>query len=347
MSFTKLTVIAATAALLVTGAAGAARADAAADYFKGKTITIVVGYGESGGYAVYCRQLTGYFGKHIPGNPNVICQYMPGQGGVKAANYVYSIAPKDGSVLSMLSDYAAVAQLMQPEKVKYDLRKFRWVGVMVPSNPLLTVRKGAGITKFEQLFEKQMTIGVTGVLAQSGINAQLMNKFLGSKIKLIAGYKSTGRVALAMQQGEVDATMSSWISLKARAKQLFDTGEFIGLLQVGHKRAKDLPHVPLMSDFAKDDEAKQVANLASSSAPFGRSVSVMPGYPDHLLAALRKGFMATMEDKEFISTSAQRNIEIEPASGESLEPILDKLMATPPEVVKLVQDAAGFNKKNN
>lgn len=345
MSFGKLCLAGAAAALIAAGASGAARADAAEDYFKGKTINIVVGYGPSGGYAVYCRQLTAYFGKYIPGNPTVICQHMPGQGGVKAASYLYTVASKQGNVLGMLSDYAAVAQLMQPEKIKYDIREFRWVGVMVPSNPLLTVRKGAGITKFEQLFEKEMTIGVTGVLAQSGINAQLMNRFLGSKIKLIAGYKSTGKVALAMQQGEVDATMSSWISLKARAKQLFDSGEFIGLLQVGHKRARDLPHVPLMSDFAKDEQAKQVANLASSSAPFGRSVSVMPGYPNHLLAALRKAFMATMEDKEFLATAKERNIEIDPSPGESLEPVLKNLMATPDSVVKLVQDAAGFNKK--
>ena len=270
---------------------------------------------------------------------------MPGQGGVKAASYLYKVAPRNGNVLGMLSDYAAIAQLMQPKKIKYDIRKFKWVGVMVASNPLLAVRKGAGITRFEQLFDKQMTIGITGVLSQSGINAQLMNRFLGTKIKLISGYKSTGKVALAMQQGEVDSTMSSWISLKARAKRLFDSGEFVPLLQVGYKRARDLPNVPLMSDFAKDTQTKQVANLASASAPFGRSVSVMPGYPAHLLAALRKAFMATMEDKEFRATAAKRNIEIDPAPGESLDPVLAEVMATPANVVKLVQDAAGFNKK--
>ena len=333
------------AGLAAFGAVSAANADAAEDYFKGKTINIIVGYGPSGGYAVYCRQLTAFFGKHIPGNPTVVCQFMPGQGGVKAASYLYQVASKGGAVLGMLSDYAAVAQLMQPKKIKYDIRGFKWVGVMVQSNPLLTVRKGAKVQKPEDLFDKEMTIGVTGVLAQSGINAQIMNRFLGTKIKLIAGYKSTGKVALAMQQGEVDSTMSSWISLKARAKDLFDKGEFIPLVQVGFQRAKDLPNVPLMSELAKTPQAKQVANLASASSPFGRSVSVMPGYPAHLLAALRTAFMATMEDKEFRATAAKRNIEIDPSPGESLEPVLAELMKTPPEVVKLVQDAAGFSKK--
>jgi tripartite-type tricarboxylate transporter receptor subunit TctC len=345
MSSLKLPVAALFAGLTAFGAVSAAQADAAEDYFKGKTINIIVGYGPSGGYAVYCRQLTAFFGKHIPGKPTVVCQFMPGQGGVKAASYLYKVASKDGATLGMLSDYAAVAQLMQPQKIKYDIRGFKWVGVMVQSNPLLTVRKNAKVQKPEDLFDKEMTIGVTGVLAQSGINAQLMNRFLGTKIKLIAGYKSTGKVALAMQQGEVDSTMSSWISLKARAKNLFDSGEFIPLVQVGLQRAKDLPNVPLMSELAKTPQAKQVANLASAASPFGRSVSVMPGYPAHLLTALRKAFMETMADKEFLATAAKRNIEIDPSTGESLEPVLAELMKTPQEVVKLVQDAAGFNKK--
>ena len=345
MFFARRILAAGAAIVLAAGVSSVARADAAADYFKGKTINIVVGYGPEGGYAIYCQQLVAYFGKHIAGNPTVICQFMPGQGGVKAASYLYSVAPKNGNYVGMLSDYAAVAQLMDPKRIKYDIRKFRWVGVMVPSNPVLTVRKGAGIAKFEDLFKKEMTIGVTGRLAQSGINAQLMNRFMGTKIKLIAGYKSTGKVALAMQQGEVDATMSSWISLKARAKKLFDSGEFIPLVQVGFSRAKDLPNVPLMSDFAKDTQSRQVANLASASAPFGRSVSVMPGYPDHLLAALRKGFMATMEDGEFRAAAKKRNVEIDPSPGESLDTVLNQVMSTPPSVVKLVQDAAGMNKK--
>ena len=343
-SRTVLSVLAA-AATFFSATATTAVAQNATEFFKDKTLTVIVGYGPSGGYAVYCRQLTAFWNNHIPGKPTVVCQFMPGAGGIKAANYVYNVAPKDGTVVSMLSDYAAVAQLMQPEKVKYDIRKFKWVGVMVPSNPVLAVRKGAPAKKFDDLFETEITIGVTGMLSQSGINAQIMNKFLKTKIKIIAGYKSTGKVALAMQRGEVDSTMSSWISLKARAKKLFDTGEFVPFLQVGFKRARDLPHVPLMLDYAKDKQSKQVMSLAAASAPFGRSVSVPPGYPAYLLAALRASFMKTMDDKKFRSTAAQRNIEIDPSPGESIEPVLADVMGTPPQVVTLVQNAAGFNKK--
>ncbi len=323
-------------------ASGNAFADQAEDYFKGKTLNIVVGFGPSGGYAIYCRQLVSYWNKYIPGNPNVICQFMPGGGGVKAANYMYNVAPKDGSTLGMISDYAAVAQLMRPGKMKYDVREFKWVGVMVPSNPLLTATDVAAVKKFDDLYTKELKLGVTGKLAQSGINASLMNELLGTKIRLIAGYKSTGKVALAMQSGEVEATMSSWISLKARAKQLFDSGKFVPIVQVGYKKAKDLPNVPLMRDAAKDEKSRQVLDLASGAAPFGRSVSVPPGYPAHLLAAMRAAFDRTMEDKEFLKTAAERNIDIDPSTGASLEPVVEKLMNMPKEIVALAQKAAGI-----
>jgi tripartite-type tricarboxylate transporter receptor subunit TctC len=340
------TAIASAAALAAAVQAAPASADAAADYFKGRTLNIIVGFGPSGGYAIYCRQLTSFWNKYIPGNPNVVCQFMPGGGGLKAGNYMYNVAAKDGSTMGMISDYAAVAQLMRPDKVKYDVRKFKWVGVMVPSNPLLAATNVAKVKKFEDLYKDELALGVTGRLAQSGVNASLMNKLLGTKIKLIAGYKSTGKVALAMQSGEVEATMSSWISLKARAKQLFDSGKFVPIVQVGYKKAKDLPHVPLMRDQAKNETARKVMDLASAAAPFGRSVSVPPGFPKHLLAALRTAFDKTMEDKEFLATAKKRNIDIDPAPGASLEPVVEQLMATPKSIIKIAQDAAGIKMTN-
>ena len=331
------------AAALTAGAVSTgAMADAAEDYFKGKTLNIVVGFGPSGGYAIYCRQLISYMPKYIPGNPNMVCQFMPGGGGLRAGNYMYNVAPKDGSVLGMISDYAAVAQIMFPKKVKYDIRKFKWVGVMVPSNPLLTATNKAKVQRFDDLYKDELLLGVTGRLAQSGLNATLMNNLLGTKIKLIAGYKSTGKVALAMQSGEVEATMSSWISLKARAKQLFENGTFVPIVQVGYTKAKDLPNVPLMRDAAKDEKTRKILDLASGASPFGRSVSVPPGYPKHLLEALRTAFDKTMQDKEFLSTSASRNIDIDPAPGKSLDKVVEDLMNTPKDIVAAAQKAAGI-----
>lgn len=330
-------------ALLTAGTlvAGAAKADKVADFYKEKgTLTVLVGYGPSGGYAAYCRQLVGYWGKYIPGNPTVVCKHMPGGGGLKAANYMYNAGPRDGGTVQMISDYVAVAQLMRPKKVKYDARKFRWVGVLVGANPVVMAWHTAKVKKFDDLFKTPLIIGLTGPLAQGGINTALMNAFLGTKFKRILGYKSTGKIALAMEQGEVEASMSSWISWKARKFQMIQQGKYIPIVQVGLARAKDLPNVPLMSEYAKDEKTKQVLGLVSAAAPFGRSVSVPPGFPDYLLEGLRKSFDAVVKDKEFLATAKKRNIEIDPATGQSLEPALEQILSTPAEIVKLAQQAA-------
>ena len=341
LMFKKFLAPAAAISLLATGA-GVAGAQEASSYFKGKTVTITVGFGSGGGYGNYCQQLVAHWSRHAPGNPNFICQFMPGGGGVKAANYMYNVAPKDGSMLSMISDYAAVAQLIQPEKIKYDIRKFKWVGIMVPANPALLVRKGAKVQKFEDMYKQELVVGLVGVLAQDGINSRIMNAILGTRIKGVAGYTGTRPIQLAMERGEVDGSISSWISWKTRAVQQIKSGQFIPVAQIGFRKAWDLPNVPLVRDQAKNEADRQVIDIASASAPFGRSVTVPPGYPAQLLAALRTSFMATMKDKEFLDTAKRRNIEIDPSSGEEIEPILNQVMATPKSVVDRFRKAAGM-----
>lgn len=321
---------------------GAALAQDAEQFFKGRQVTITVGFGAGGGYANYCRQLVQFWSKHTPGNPNFICQYMPGGGGVKAANYLQNVAAKDGSILGMISDYAALAQLLEPEKVRYDIRQFKWVGVMVPANPVMMIRKGAKVQTFDDLFGEELIVGLVGMLAQDGINVRLINNVIGTRMRGIAGYDATAKIALAMETGEVDASLSSWISWKTRAQSQMASGQFKPLFQIGFKKAWDLPDLPLIRDYGKTEEQRQLLDLGAGSAPFGRSVSVPPGYPQHLLDALRASFNATMKDKEFLETAKQRNIEIDPSPGEDLEPIVAQIMATPTGVVERFREAAGI-----
>jgi tripartite-type tricarboxylate transporter receptor subunit TctC len=335
--------LAASAAAIAFGTqAGVASAQDAEQFFKGRTVTITVGFGAGGGYANYCRQLVQFWSKHTPGNPSFICQYMPGGGGVKAANYLQNVAAKDGSVLGMISDYAALAQLLEPEKVRYDIRQFKWVGVMVPANPVMMIRKGAKVQTFDDLFKEELIVGLVGMLAQDGINVRLINSVIGTKMKGIAGYDATAKIALAMETGEVDASLSSWISWKTRAQSQMASGQFIPLFQIGFKKTWDLPNLPLIRDYGKTEEQRQLLDLGAGSAPFGRSVSVPPGYPQHLLDALRASFDATMKDKEFLETAKQRNIEIDPSLGADIEPIVAQIMSTPESVVERFREAAGI-----
>jgi len=318
-----------------------ASADAVEEFYKGKQLKIVVGYGPGGGYAVYCRQIVKYLAKYTPGNPNVVCQFMPGGGGLKAANYMYNAGPRDGSTVQMISDYVAVAQVLRPNKVKYDARNFKWVGVMVPANPVVMAWHTAKVKKFDDLFKDELVIGLTGPLAQGGLNTALMNTFVGTKFKRVIGYKSTGKVALAVEQGEVEATMTSWISIKARKFKMIQEGKYVPIVQVGMTKARDLPNVPLMRDYAKDARTKAVLDITSAAAPFGRSISVPPKFPKHLLDGLRASFDKAVKDPEFLSTAKARHIEIDPATGQSLEPVLENLLNTPKEIVALARKAVG------
>lgn len=329
------------AALAVGAVSTGAMADKVEDFYKGKQLRIVVGYGPGGGYAVYCRQFAEYFEKNIPGNPTVVCQFMPGGGGLKAANYMYNAGPRDGSAVMMISDYVAVAQLLRPKKVKYDAREFKWIGVLVPANPVILAWHTAKVKTFDDAFKQELVVGLTGPLAQGGLNTSLMNAFLGTKFKRVIGYKSTGVIALAVEQGEVEATMSSWISLKARKFQMIQEGKYIPIVQVGMTKAKDLPNVPLMRDYAKDDKTRAVLDITSAAAPFGRSLSVPPKFPPYLLAGLRTAFDKAVQDPEFLRTAKERHIEIDPATGASLDPVLEKLLNTPKDIVALARKAVG------
>ena len=194
---------------------------------------------------------------------------------------------------------------------------------------------------FDDVFKTELVVGLTGPLAQGGLNTSLMNKLLGTKFKRVIGYKSTGKVAVAVEQGEVEATMSSWISLKARKFQMIADGKYVPIVQVGMTKAKDLPNVPLMRDYAKDDKTRAVLDITSAAAPFGRSVSVPPKFPKHLLAGLRKSFDKAVKDPEFLSTAKARHMEIDPATGASLDPILKNLLDKPKEIVALARKAVG------
>jgi tripartite-type tricarboxylate transporter receptor subunit TctC len=331
-----------TALLMGSFISGAAGAQTMESFYKGKTVKVIVGFGSGGGYSKYCFQLLRDLPKYVPGNPTMVCQFMGGGGGVKAANYMYNAGPRDGSVLGMLSDYMSVAQLLRPKKIKYDARKFTYLGVMVPANPVLMAWHTAPATSLMDLQKKELIVGFTGKLSAGGINAAIMNSFIGTRIKFVLGYKGTSKIALAMEKGEVEGSMSSWVSWKSRAQAWIKDKKIIPVIQVGMKKARDLPHVPLLLDQARNDADRQVLQLISGGGPFGRSLIAPPGMPKYQIDGWRKAFDMTMADPKFRSEAKRRNIEIDPSSGADVQPIVAKLLSTPKDVVKRAQKAVGI-----
>lgn len=332
------------AALLLSSfaVAGSASAQSVADFYKNKKVRVIVGFGSGGGYSKYCFLLLRYLPKRVPGNPTMTCQFMSGGGGVKAANYMYNAGPRDGSALGMLSDFMTVAQLLDPKKIKYDARKFTYLGVMVPANPVLMAWHTAPVKSLAALQKHQLVVGVVGKLGMDGINTSILNRFLGTHLKQVMGYKGTGPIAIAMEKGEVQASMSSWVSWKSRAMPWIKSGKIIPIVQVGLKKASDLPNVPLMVDFAKNEQDRRLLEFISGGGPFGRSLIAPPGVPKYLVTGLRKAFDQVMADPAFRAEAKKRNIEIDPATGAEIQPVVEKILSTPPSIVKRAQQALGI-----
>jgi len=273
-----------------------------------------------------------YLGKYVPGKPNIVCQFMKG-GGVKAANYMYNAGPRDGSIIGMLSDYMSVAQLLRPKKIKYDARKFNYLGVMVPANPVLMSWHTGKVKSLDDLKKIQLTVGLTGKSSAGGINTATMNTYLGTKIKFVFGYGGTSKIAHAMESGEVEGSISSWVSWKSRARAWIKDKKIIPIIQVGLKKATDLPNVPLLLDLAKSKEDRAVIQLISGGGPFGRSIVGPPGMAKYQTDGWRKAFDMTMADPTFRSDAKKRSITIEPTSGADVQPIVDRILNTPKHII--------------
>lgn len=299
----KLSLITSLAALAAAGSvlASPAAADVLADKYAGKTITIIYGYGAGGTYGKTSILLSRYLGKNIPGNPTVITKSMPGAGGLKSANYAFNAMPKGGLYMLMPPDMSMVSQVLRPKKVKYDARKFTWLGRVFGSNNLIATRRDAGAKNYKDAMKEEIIMGSTGKGSPTFIVTSLANGLLGTKFKIVSGYKGSARVRQAMEQGEVKGVSLAWAAWKNGHPQWFQGSESfaVGLLQSGFERSPDLPNVPLISELVTDPTAKAAADLIATSSLIGRGLVMPPGTPQELIEPLRAAFWKTVNSDEF------------------------------------------------
>jgi tripartite-type tricarboxylate transporter receptor subunit TctC len=323
------------AAMAVFAAAAQVRADAIEDFYKGRTVTFLVAYEAGGGYGLYATLMAETMAPHIPGKPTVVVQYMPGAGGNVAANFLFTAAPRDGTMIGFLADALPVAQLLRPQGVRFNAREFNWVGTITPVNPVLVVRGNLdGVKTAEDLRRVPLNIGSSGRGSQTFIVPSALNTFAGAKFKIIVGYGGSNAQTLAMLQGELDAQSSAWPSWKARYLNLFETKQLIPVAQMGLKRDPDLPDVPLIQELTDDPRAKRAIEFLSAGSAIGRSMVLPPGVPEDRIAALRKAFMETTGSQAFKEAAAKRNAEINPVPGEEIQQVVAQTLDTPPELIE-------------
>jgi tripartite-type tricarboxylate transporter receptor subunit TctC len=316
------------AAVVFMSAAGApADAQSVADFYRGKTVNVLIGVGVGGEYDLQARLVARHIGKHIPGNPLVVPQNMTGAGGIKMANFLYAHAARDGTNIGMLGNNFPVTQAVGGQGVQFDAAKFLWLGSMAPVVETMAVWHTAGVKTIDDLRTKQIVAGASGKGAITYIYPSMMNEFLGTKFKIVTGYQGGNQINLAMERGEVQARNNTWSSWKA-TKPTWLRDKLITIVVQAGPRARDLD-APSVEELAKTPDDRKVIELVTSGTHLGRPMATTPDVPADRLAALRAAYRATMVDPEFRAEAAKANFEVAPVYGEDMQKIVERIMSTP------------------
>jgi tripartite-type tricarboxylate transporter receptor subunit TctC len=315
----------------------AARAQGPADFYKGKTVDLYVGYSAGGGYDVYARALARHMGRHIAGNPAIVPKNMPGAGSLVLANWLYNVAPRDGTAFGTIGRGVPFDPLLGSTKAQFDASRFNWVGSMNDEVSVCVAWHTSGITRLKQVMQTELTIGGTGPAADTDQFPKVLNGTIGTKFKIVTGYPGGNDVDLAMERGEVMGRCGwSWSSVIATHKKWIDENKISVLVQLSLKKHPDLPNVPLVMDFASNNEEKQIFKLVFARQPMGRPFLAPPEIPSERATALRQAFMDTMKDTEFLAEAEKMQLEINPVSGNSVQEIVREVYQTPRSVADKV-----------
>jgi tripartite-type tricarboxylate transporter receptor subunit TctC len=332
-------------AVIVAGDADAQTADeSAADFYRGKSLSIVVGHEAGTGYDFFGRTLARYITRHLAGNPGAVPQNMPGAGGLRAANCLYNVAARDGTVVSVLAPETALKPIFGDSAASYDPAKFTWIGNMDESVATCTVSARSGITSVEQLLTREAVFGATGIAAPTSKFAYALVNFLGAKIKIVQGYKGSNDLRIALNRGEIEGACGpSHSTLKTQWKDDIDSGRIRALVQFGLTKLADLKGAAHIYDYAKSKEDREVFDVAFGPHVLGRPVLAPPGVPADRARALRAAFMRTMQDTELLAETSKLGLEIRPASGAEVEALVARFAAFPKSVIE--RATAGMHEK--
>jgi tripartite-type tricarboxylate transporter receptor subunit TctC len=310
-----------------------ASAQAAAKPYPSKTITIVVGTGAGGGYAIAAQLLGRYWPEYIPGKPTVIVQAMPGGGGLKMAGWLHHVAPRDGSVIGMPVQTVALAQVLQPKDVKYDVHGWQWIGNMAILNQSVVVKASSPVRTMEEARKRQVVIGATARGGNLFATPQLTKELAGARFKIILGYRGTADMDKAMESNEIEGRGGTWLDWKLRYPDWKKGDKIIPLVITGMKPDPEAPNVPLLRDLVKDPLDKQVVDLFGYTDEIARPFAAVPKTPRNTVEMLRTSFEAAMKNKNLMHDAQTRGIPFEPTDWRAVEKSVLETVNVSPKVV--------------
>jgi tripartite-type tricarboxylate transporter receptor subunit TctC len=325
-----------------------AGAQSAADHFKGKMVKIYAAAGAGGVYGLSGRIMIRHLAKHLPGVAAARIEFMPGAGGIKAANRIYNIAPKDGTVLGMLLRDTAANQLVNPKKIKFDVSKFNWLSSWGDALNVLTVMKTAPATTLEGAKKTEVVLGGFSPRSSNYTFPLVLNALVGTKFKVVAGYRGSGAIRHAIDQGEISGWAGFYVGWITKRPQFVHGNKLAHLVQFTNRRYKEFPElqsVPLATKIAKNEEDRKVFAFLSVSGPVARALTAPPGVPKHIVKALDKAWDATIADPAFLKEMKDRHLVAIPAKAAAIRKIVSQILATPPSVVRRYKKLAGLSKK--
>jgi tripartite-type tricarboxylate transporter receptor subunit TctC len=316
----------------------AAHADDVAAFYAGKQITFVAPTTVGGGFDLYSRIFVEYFRKFIPGQPTIVVQNMPGAGGIRAANFMYNVAAKDGSVIGMPLANIPLSEAIEPSVARYQSSKFNWIGTITGETDILAVWKTSGLASIEEARHKEVVIGGTGKLGMLALNVNLANALLATKFKVVSGYPSGNEVNLAMENGEVQGRTNQWTSWKSQRPQWVSENKLNYLLQIGPKEP-ELPNVPAFLELVKTPKDQAMVRLLQTNQVVGRSVYAPPDVPKDRVAALRAAFDKTMRDPDFLARMKGMGLYVQPSTGAELEEEIARSMENVGDAARDLREA--------
>ena len=308
------------------------------DFYRGKTISIIIPIGPGGAYDAYARLISRHLGMQLPGNPTFVARNMPGAGGVIASNYLYNVAPQDGTTLAIITSSFANEQLFDNPQIKYDARKFLAVGRLLDTTSVLFFWHASPIKTIDDMLRRPSTIAISSVNEIPAYRLRAMNKLIGTPFKAIPGYPSARDYVLAVERGETDGGTSTFIGLSQLFSAYIKEKKLNLLVQFAIRRDPDMPDVPTVIELTKDPEARQIFRLLVSNDEIGRSLFTTPNVPPARLALLRAAFQRMIADPEFRAEAGQLRLPLAPKSGEEMQKVVADTFDISPEILAKVRE---------
>ena len=303
--------------------------------FKGKTMTIIASFEAGGPYDFYSRLIARSIGVHLPGNPSVIVQNMPGAGGLRGANYLYNVAARDGTVMGVVSQTVAVGQVLAATPgIQYDARKFTWIGRINSNVEVEHSWHQSGVRSIEDAKKREVIVAGTGPTSSSVVFPRLMNELIGTKFKVVTGFAGPTSAQLALERGEVEAIVKPWSSIKTSTPEWLREKKIHLIVQYTRQRHPELPDVPAVVDLAQDDDQRQIFALFAGGSPLGTALVAPPGLSDAVISVLRQAFDAAMRDPALLDEVRRSAVDIDPLPGDALAKVVESTFVIRPDVLE-------------